>query len=112
MPSAVIAASASGDNTVLAGVAGYAIRVQAFCLSFSSGAVNAQWKSDVGGGATNLTGLFYGPLAAGPPQTVVVPEVAPAGRGLFQTAAGKALNLNLSAAVAVGGFVDHELVPQ
>ena len=106
---AVISASASGDNSIVAAVSGYAIRVLFFVLTYS-GAVNAQWKSDVGGGATNLTGLIYGVGTS--PAPVVAGEVAPAGRGLFQTASGKALNLNLSGAVAVGGFVVYELASQ
>lgn len=112
MPTAVIAASGAGDNTIVSAVAGYSIRVLHFVLSFSSAAVNAQWKSDVGGGAVNLTGILYGPLAAGQPQTIAAGEVAPAGRGLFQTASGKALNLNLSAGSPVGGFIVYELVSQ
>jgi hypothetical protein len=66
--------------------------------------------SDVGGGAVALTGLLYGVGTS--PAPVVAGGVAPAGRGLFQTAAGKALNLNLSGAVAVGGLVVYELASQ
>jgi hypothetical protein len=113
MPSAVITASSSGDNTIVSGQAGYAVRVLYFLLSFSGIAVvNAIWKSDVGGGAVALTGTIFGPLTGGQPQTIDAGEVAPAGRGLFQTASGKALNLNLSAAQAVGGFVVYEMVAQ
>jgi hypothetical protein len=107
--SAVISASASGDNTVVAAVPGYAIRVVGYVLTFSA-AVNARWMSDVGGGAVALSGLLYG-VGTGPPP-VAAPEMAFAARGWFQTAPGKALNLNLSGAVAVGGHVLYELAGQ
>src|SRR5215471_1579119 len=107
--SAPITASASGDNTVVTAVAGYAIRVIGYCLTFSA-AVNARWMSDVGGGAVALSGLLYG-VGTGPP-AVSASDVGVNGRGWFQTAAGKALNLNLSGAVAVGGHVLYELVSQ
>jgi hypothetical protein len=111
MPSAVIAASSSGDNVVVAGVAGYAVRVLSYTLSFSA-AVNAKWMSDTGGGAVALSGsgLHYGVGTS--PAPVVVPAPGPNARGLFQTAAGKALNLNLSGAVPVGGQVLYELAAQ
>lgn len=106
MPSAPITASAGGDNTVVAAVAGYSIRVLAFVLTFSA-AVNAKFKS---GASTDLTGLLYGIGTGPPPITAEVPgEVA---RGLFQTQKGEALVLNLSGAVAVGGFVVYETASQ
>ena len=104
--SAPINVSASGDNPVIAAVAGYAIRVVGYVLSFS-GAVNAQWLSDVGGGAVTLSGLLYGPAAGA---VLVAVEPGPNARGWFQTARGKALNLNLSGATAVGGHVIFDLV--
>jgi hypothetical protein len=109
---AVLAASASGDNVVVAAVPGLAIRVLYAVVSFSNGPVNGQFRSDTGGGALNLTGLLYGPGAAGSSQTLDIGSVSPVGRGLFQTALGKALNLWLSGALAVGGFVVYELVSQ
>jgi hypothetical protein len=107
MPSsAPITASASGDNVIVAAVLGYSVRVVGYVLSFS-GAVNAQWLSDVGGGAVALSGLLYGPAAGA---VLVAVEPGPNARGWFQTARGKALNLNLSAAVAVGGSLIYDLV--
>jgi hypothetical protein len=106
--SAPITAAASGDNVVVAAVPGYAIRVIGYVLDFL-GTVNAQWKSDVGGGAVALSGLLSGVSASAP---VVAPAVAANARGWFQTASGKALNLNLSAAVAVGGHLLYELIAQ
>lgn len=105
----VITASSSGDNTVVSGVAGFAIRVIGYVLTFSA-AVNAQWYSDTGGSKVALSGLLYGVGTSPPP--AVAPEALPGARGWFQTASGKALNLNLSGAVAVGGHVIYELVSQ
>lgn len=106
---AIIAASDSGDNTIVAAPAsGYKIRVLAFVISFG-GTVNAKWKS---GAATDLTGLFYGSATAG---LAFGAESPPPGAGnvpvpQFVCAAGQALVLNLSGAVAVGGYVLYEIV--
>ena len=88
---APIALSATG--TIVALVAAKKIRVLALYLS-SSGTVNVKFQSHVT--PTDLTGLAY--------------EVANTGFtlpfcpvGWFQTIAGEALDLNLSAGVAVGG---------
>lgn len=107
MLTAPIAASSSGDNSIVSGVAGFAIRVIGYVLSFS-GTVNAKWMSDTGGGAVALSGLLYGVADT----QVVAPATDQTARGWFQTASGKALNLNLSGAVAVGGHVVYELVSQ
>lgn len=100
---APIAASASGDNLVVAAAAGYKYRVLGFLLSFG-GTVNAKWRS----GANDLTGLVYGVLGA----QATSPQL-PAGAGaipqpLFVTNPGEALNLNLSGGVGVGGLVLYE----
>jgi hypothetical protein len=102
----VISASSSGDNTIVAAVANYYIRVLGYVVVFS-GTVNAKWMSDTGGGAVALSGLLYGVANSG----VSAPVVSENARGWFQTAGGKALNLNLSGATAVGGHVLYELVP-
>jgi hypothetical protein len=104
MKTAVISESASGDNEVVAAVAGRRIRVCGYVLSFG-GTVNAKWRS----ATTDLTGLLYGVLGTaveapvGPQQPGGVP-------GWFETAVGEALNLNLSGATAVGGHVSYLLV--
>jgi hypothetical protein len=108
VPTAIINAAASGDNVIVPAVPGYAIRALYVVLSFSNGPLNAQFKSDVGGAAVNITGMIYGPGAAGSTQTLDIGSVSPVGRGLFQTGSGKALNLSLSAAIATGGFVVYE----
>ncbi|TXH35287.1 MAG: hypothetical protein E6Q98_15965 [Rhodospirillaceae bacterium] len=94
---AKIAASASGNNTIVAAVSGKKIRVLALKL-IGSDAVNAKWQSGAGG--TDLTGLSYLIASSG--------EVLPFNpAGWFETAAGALLNLSLSAAVAVGGHLTY-----
>lgn len=102
MATAAIAAASSGDNTLVAAVAGKRIRVHGYELS-ASGAVNAKFKD---GAATDLTGLIY--LAAAGSGADADERTADPD-GLFQTTAGNALLLNLSGAVAVGGWVDYSL---
>ncbi len=92
-----IAASSSGNNTVLAAVTSKKIRVLALSL-VSSGTVNAKWQSGASG--TDKTGLAY--LVA---NTGYVLPFNPA--GWFETASNTLLNLNLSAAVAVGGCLTY-----
>ena len=104
-----ITASASGDNLIVAGVPNFAIRVIGYCLTFSA-AVNARWMSDVGGGAVALSGLLYGVGTA--PLPVSLGDAGVNARGWFTAGVGKALNLNLSGAVVVGGHVLYELVSQ
>ena len=93
---AAVDVSSSGDNTIVAAVSGKYIRVITWFLN-ANGTVNARWKSGAG---TNLTGLFYLLANVGG----VGPE---ASRGHFQTASNTALVLNLSAGVAVGGYVAY-----
>src|SRR5205085_1567401 len=92
---ATIAASTSGNNTIVSAVTSKKLRVLAAQL-ISNGTVNAKWQSGASG--TDLTGLAYLVANAG----YVLP-FNPA--GWFETAATTLLNLNLSAAVAVGGSI-------
>jgi hypothetical protein len=94
---ATIAASASGNNTIVAAVSAKKIRVLAVQLT-ANGAVNPKWQSGAGG--TDLTGLAY--LVA---NTGYVLPYNPA--GWFETASNTLLNLNLSAAIAVGGSITY-----
>lgn len=106
MPTTAIAASASGDNTIVAAQGtGWGIRVIAFILSFSA-AVNAKWKS---GSATDLTGLYYGLSTA--PTPIICDDLSTQTRGNFTTNPNEALVLNLSGAVPVGGHVVWERAP-
>jgi hypothetical protein len=108
--SVAIQASTNGSNNVLvAAVSGKVIRVLAYLLSFS-GSVNAKFQSNQ---STDLTGLHYGiagTVAASPPVpvNVVAGSRPPA---CFETAAGEALTLNLSAGTPVGGWLVYELLP-
>lgn len=92
---AKISASTSGNNTIVAAVTGKKIRVIEFALSFA-GTVNAKFQSGAAG--TDLTGLYAG-LAGGQ----VPGSFSPLGK--FETASATLLNLNLDAAVLVGGYV-------
>lgn len=91
---AVIAASASGNNTIVAAVTSKKIRVLAYNF-IGNGAVNAKFKTAAAG--ADLTGLKYIAAAGGGICAPFNPL------GWFETVAGDLLNLNLSAAVAVGG---------
>lgn len=102
MPTVPIAASGAGGNELVAAVATRKIRVLAFALSFS-GTTNSKFRT---GTSADLTGLFYG-LAG---TQVSSPAVDFSNRGHFETVVGEALTLDLSAAVAVGGYVIYELV--
>lgn len=105
MKYAVISASAAGDTTVIAGVAGKKIRVLDYIVT-SNGGVDIQWQSTDG---TNLSGVMYMGLhgwlsAVGGYQT-------PAGMfGLFEVPADEGLVINLSAAVAVGGHLTYQFI--
>lgn len=92
---AIVAESSSGDNEVVAGVTSKKIVVLSARI-IASGAVNAKFRSNT----TDIDGLAYLTTNSG----YVLPY-NPA--GWFVTAAGEALNLNLSGAVAVGGTVQY-----
>lgn len=94
---ATIAASTSGDNTIVAAVVGKKIRVLAVQVN-ASAAVNYKWQSGAGG--TDITGLNYAAANGG----YVLPY-SPI--GWFETASNTLLNLNLSAANAVGGSITY-----
>ena len=91
-----IAAAASGANAIVAAVSGKKIRVLGLLLS-SSGIVNAKWQS----AASDKTGLTY--MIASTSYVLPVSHV-----GWFETNVGEALNLNLSAAIAVGGVLVYQ----
>lgn len=93
---ATIAASTSGNNTLISAVTGKKIRVLAYNL-IGNGAVNAKFQSGASG--TDLTGLKYIAAAGGGICAPFNPV------GWFETGSATLLNLNLSAAVAVGGEI-------
>ena len=92
-----IDAATSGDNTIVAAVAGKKIRVLSGVL-ISSGTVNARFESGASG--TALTGQMS--LIAN-----VGFQIPPCLWGNFETAASALLNLELSAAISVGGWITY-----
>jgi hypothetical protein len=92
---AVVDNATSGDNELVAAVAGKKIRVLDIVL-ISAGAATVRFESGAGG--TALTGQMT--TAAG---TGFAPGFNPFGH--FETASGAALNLELSAAVSVDGWI-------
>lgn len=94
---AKIAATGSGQTEVVAGVAGKKIRVMRYGLSVGS-EDSAQFFS---GGTTALTGLKYGagkgPLAGG----------AYCPLGIFETASGESLTVQVAGGGAVGGDLTY-----
>lgn len=97
---AVIDHAVSGNNTLVAAVAGKKIRVLGFVL-VSAGTVTARFESAADG--TALTGQM----------TLAVNTVVSSGYnalGWFETVAGQLLNLELSAAVSVDGVLTYVLV--
>ena len=98
---AVIATSAT-DTTIVAAVASKKITVLGFALSCSGGANTVRWESGTGG--TALTGTMDLPA-----DTMVT--VAFGGVPLFQTATNTLLNLELSGATSVQGFVTYVELP-
>jgi len=86
-----------GANAIVASVSGKKIKVYAVVLVVSA-AVNCKWQS----ASSDLTGdMNFGGKGEGYAQAVEPPAF------LMATNAGEALNLNLSAAVAVDGIVAY-----
>lgn len=94
---AVIDAATSGDNTLVASVAGKKIRVLALFL-VAAGTVTTRFESGAGG--TALTGQMN--LVANSGFSLPFNPV-----GWFETAATTLLNLELSAAVSVDGCLTY-----
>lgn len=94
-------AATSGDNTLVAAVAGKKIRVLAGSLTMTGTAVTIRFESGAGG--TALTGQ----MTPAQGQTVPLPW-CPAGH--FETAAGELLNLELGGAQSVDGWLVYCLV--
>ena len=91
------ALATSGNNEVVALVSGKKIRVLAFRISFS-GTVNAQFRTSTAGAYLDI--LHYGAASV-----EVKGEFNPLGH--FETVAGEALGINLSAATAVEVWVQY-----
>ena len=97
---AAIDVAGSGDNTLVAAVAGKRIRLLSLFL-VSAGTVTARFESGAGG--TALTGQMTLAVNSGFSLNFN-PE------GWFQTAAGALLNLELSGAISVDGALSYVLV--
>jgi hypothetical protein len=93
-----IATSSAGATQIVSAVPGKKIKVCHVNL-VSNGSVNVKWQS----ASTDLTGLAYLTQYSGY-ETAFVP---PAFGCLFETKEGEALNINLSGATAVGGFITY-----
>jgi hypothetical protein len=97
---ATVVASASGATTIVSAVSSKKIRVLALSL-IAGGTVNAKWQSHTT--PTDLTGLAY--LGANGGYVLPFSPV-----GWFETVSGEALDINLSASVAVGGSIVYVTV--
>lgn len=95
-----ISAASTGDNTLLAAVAGHKIRVLSYVL-VAAGAVTAAFESAASG--TALTGDMS--LITGTP--LVVPFQR---EGHFETVAGELLNLELGGNIQVSGHLTYCLI--
>lgn len=98
---APISASASGDNTIVTGVAGKSIIVTAYAV-VCTGAVTGKWRSGLvaDGAGQDLSGAM--PFSAN--GGLVVPECH---RGWFATDLGKDLVLVLGSGVVVAGHIQY-----
>jgi hypothetical protein len=94
---AAISAASSGNNTLVAAAGGVKTKVLGLLL-VAAGAVSVKFQSGAGG--TDLTGLMS--LALG--QALMLP-ITHLGYHHFETAANTLLNLSLSDAVQVSGYI-------
>lgn len=107
---AVISATADGDNTIVPAAAGYKLRVLGYVLNVNA-AGTVQWKS---GAATALSGAMElvdgGGVAA--PLVQPVPHAGPLSSPYwFETASGQALVLATAAGVDGLGHVTYQKIP-
>lgn len=101
MKYAIVNASSSGSNTIVAAVVNKRIRVLSYVV-IAAGDVTVTWQS-----ASNA---ISGPmaLASNGGAAPAAGQATPGGLiGQFETNIGEALNLNLSAAIAVGGHLTY-----
>lgn len=102
---ASISSASSGDNTIVAAVgAGYKIKVLGMVLIASG---NVDVRLEDGASGTALTGVMS--LAADGNGFVL--PVAPIGHHWLETSANTLLNLELSDAVQVSGFIIYTTGP-
>ncbi len=96
-----LSAASSGNNTLVAAVVGKRILVLN-CVLIASGAVDAIFQDGAGG--TGLSGTL--PLTTNSGFTSPFSDV-----GWTKTTANTLLNLNLSDAVSVGGWLTYAEIP-
>lgn len=99
--SAVVSAATLGDNTLVAAVTGKRIVVLGGVLVATGGANTVRFESGASG--TALTGQ----MDIGDNGQLTIP---PYDHGHFRTASGALLNLELSAATSVAGWITYVLV--
>jgi hypothetical protein len=105
---AVINATGAGAHAVVPAVPNQKIRVLAF-TALSTSNVTLQFLSD----STPITGPM--PVLASGGMATSIGQLGTGGHGVFglmETEAGEALNLNLSGAAIVGGFLTYYLIGQ
>ena len=101
MPFAKITTAAIGSTAIVLAVPGRTIRVFGYVL-VAAGAVAVKWQS----AAVDLTGVMT--MATGVPLVCpTAPLVAGERAAYLETAAGEALNLNLSGGVQVSGHLEY-----
>lgn len=99
---APVNASATSDNLIVTGVTGQSIRVINVVVQ-ASGTVLTTWKTGLGASGVAMSGQM--------PQVANTGYAPPeAAYGHFQCTSGDGLNLHLSAAVPVQGWVVYQLV--
>lgn len=99
---AVVSASTQGDNSLVAAVPGKRIVVISGFFAASGGANTLTFESGTD------TGEVTGALDIIDNGNLFLPEAV---YGHFETAKGEALNLQLTAATAVGGWINYITVP-
>lgn len=104
MPFVQISTAASGQGALVAAIVGRKIRVINYGI-ISAGAVTVKFQS----ASTDLTGAMS--LAANGGISATGTALGPNGFfGLFETASGEALNINLGGAVQVGGHLGYVVI--
>jgi hypothetical protein len=105
---AKINATSAGSNTIVPAVANKKIRVLAF-----TALTDANVTIEVLSNTTAISGPL--PLLASGGMATSIGQLGTGGHGVFglmETEAGQALNLNLSTAANVGGFLTYYLIGQ
>lgn len=106
---AKIGCASLGDNTLVAGVTGpdKSIRVVSMFLAVTGTPVNIYFRNDTGGTAIGFDGTYSLTLDKTGATGVTGLSLTRNDHGHFQSAAGKPLVLNLSAAQGVGGWLSY-----